>query len=516
MTVTRDLQIIYGAFTVGGSTARQIQGEVRMGLENNYETETVEFDFITSASSDSAFGTECTACEDAFRIPRQNLTVTQGAATLLSLKQSENTGLDCRPSITKRGDTGDTGRSRRYHVRLEFGRPADNIQLSGRQFNGVNIDFSPSRQMTVTMSGVYTAIPTPFTNALENYWAEITAYAVAELAFINTAIGQPNAIWEKVGEPRVEQNSSNKYLNFTIVFKQILYYQQINVQDNPEIVDPEMTITVERFSWDSSAASGFTVTGIDTSSGIATDPFAGGPGHGTVVMGENGGPGQTQTTGAFEKPWMITIQYSTAIDQTLINQLGLQDEYASVIRPFLIQEAQIRSSGGVNVTLISDKPTYDPYLSRISTMMQFMVYNNNLIEQHVTISDKTNYGQVLTGLWSTNPYDYYKFQGPAVKLRTVVEEFVAIDVDSGAVMAKIKKLAGPPSGEPTSSLGSNWSVLSREPKATSIQRTIPGSPASPWIASWQVETILQYGNFRSPGGVRAGRVNGGENNNVAT
>jgi hypothetical protein len=519
MPPTRDWIITYGGFSVGGSTARQIQGEPRATLNNNYETETLEFDFITSAASDAAFTAECLACEDAFRKPRQDMTFTQGGSTFLSLKQSDNTGLDCNPSITKVGDTGDTGRSRRYHVSLEFGRAADNISLGGRQFSAINVEFSPSRQMTVTISGVYTALPSS-TNAFETYWAAITAYASASLSAIATAVGQSAAVWEKIGEPRVEQNATNKYLNFTVVFKNILYEQAINVRNNPEIVDPELNISVERFSWDSSADSGFRVGGSGSSTeapdyGPLGNTSGGDGSHGTAVMGSTGGPGQTTTGGAgTEKPWIINIRYTTAIDATLTTTLV--SEYATVIRPFLIQEAVNRSQG-TNITLIEDKPSYDPYLNRINATMQFIVYNNNLIEQHVTISDKTNFGQVLTGLWSANPYDYYKFQGPAIRLRRVLEEFVAIDTYNGAVMRMIESKATPFSGDPTSSLGQNWTVVSREPRGTSIQRTIPGSPASPWIASWQIETVLQYGNYRTAGRQNAGQVNGGGgDNSVAT
>lgn len=506
MTVTRDWLIIYGGFSVGGSTARQIQGEPRATLNNNYETETFEFDFITSAASDAAYTAECTACEDAFRKPRQDLVFTQAGSTMLSLKQSDNTGLDCSPSITKVGDTGDTGRSRRYHVTLEFGRPADNLGLDGLQFSAINIDFSPSRQMTVTISGVYTALPAGPINAIENYFANITAYAASALSGVKTATGDTTAVFEKVGEPHVEQNATNKYLNFTVIFRQILSQQNVGVTDQPEIVDPELVISIERYSWDSSADSGFTVGGGDsgTPSAGPLGNTTGGTTDTTMVMG--GPPGSTQVSSSNERPWVINLHYTTAIDQTVTR--ALENEYANVIRPFLIAEVASRSQG-TNIVLVEDKPSYDPYLNRINVTMQFIVYNNNMIEQHVTISDRTNFGQVLTGLWSANPYDYYKFQGPAVKLRTVLEEFIALDTTySGAVMKRIDAIAGAAQGDPTNSLGQNWTVLSREPKGTSIQRGLPGD-ASVWVASWQIETILQFGNYRTPSNAQAGQVQGG-------
>jgi hypothetical protein len=494
MPVTRDWTITYGGFAVGGSSARQIQGEPRATLNNNYETETLSFDFITSAASDAAFATECLACEDAFRKPRQDMTFVQGGSTLLSLKQSDNTGLDCNPTITKSGDAADNGRARKYHVTLEFGRAADNLSLSGRQFSAVNVDFSPSRQMTVTISGVYTALPSS-TDAFETYWAGITAYAASALSAIKTATGQTGATFEKVGEPHVEQNATNKYLNFTVIFRQILYEQALNVRDNTSIIDPELNISVERFSWDSSDGSGFLTNGVQ----VGASNFS------TGAMGST--TGVLEPGAGTERPWVINLQYTTAIDSTITTTLV--DFYQNTIRLFLIQEAQNRSQGS-NVTLVEEKPSYDPYLNRINTTMQFICYNNTLIEQHVTISDKSVFGQVLTGLWSDNPYDYYKYQGPAVRLRTIMEEFVAVDVTyQGAVMTMIEKLSGGPLVDPNNTLGDKWTVISREPRGTSIKRTIPNSPASPYIASWQVETVLQYGNYRTPSTATAGQVRTG-------
>ena len=84
--MARDYLITYNGFQVGGSTARQIDGEVRRTLDNTFETTVIEFDFITTATTDAAFATECLACENAFRIPRQDFTFTQASQTLESLK----------------------------------------------------------------------------------------------------------------------------------------------------------------------------------------------------------------------------------------------------------------------------------------------------------------------------------------------------------------------------------------------------------------------------------------------
>lgn len=517
--MSRDWQIQYGSFYVGGSQAptRQIDGEIRHNLDNNFETTVVEFDFITTATTDAAFTTETKACEDAFRIPRQDFIWTQGGSTKLSLKQSDNTGLDCNPTITKSGDPADTGRSIKYHVRLEFGRPADNMTEAaipkGLRYDTITISYSPSRQRTVTYDGIFTAYSG--NGSYEQYLAQITAYCSAA----NTAI-DANASWEKISEPKVDKNISDKFSNFTVVFKEVIANQGVNARDVAELVDPIMFIDVERFSWDSSDDSGFqagigtngTQTGQTGFSGTGAQgnagPLGNTTGGTTDVTQVMGGTGPTLTSQqGVEKPWIINVSYSVSVDKTVTTDLVT--EYKNVIRPMLLAAAK-SSASGAGLTLIEDKPEYDAYYNRISVTMQFIAYLNSIIERHVTISDRTDFGVVLNGLWSSGAFDKYKWQGPGVKIRTILEEFVAIDTYNGAVMAMINSLAGAPTDTvPETSLGTNWTLKTREPKGTSINRGLTDGGDVKYIASWAIETILEYGNFRTSNSATAGTVNGG-------
>lgn len=496
--MARDYLATYNSFQVGGSTARQIDGEVRRTTDNNFETTVIEFDFITTAATDAAFATECLACENAFRVPRADFTLTQAGQTLESLKQSDNTGLDCNPSITKSGDPADTGRSIKYHVRLEFGRPADNTSTSGRRFNTITVSYSPSRQRTVTIDGMYTALSA--NGSYEQYLASITAYASS----VTTAI-DATASWEKILEPKVDQNISDKFTNFTIVFKEVIYNQGTGTRDVAELIDPTLIIDVERLSWDSSDPSGFSTSGTSGAQSDGGGPLGnttGGTGNVTQVMGTTG-PGTTPTSQ--EKPWLITLSYTVGVDKTL--KTDLVAEYNSVIRPLLLQAAKAEASGNA-ITLISDKPEYDLYYNRISVSMQFIAYINNTIERHVTVSDRTNTGITLTGLWSASQYDYYEYQGPAVRIRTILEEFVAIDITyNGAIMKMIDGMWD--QGATTCSLGDKWRVISREPKGQSINRGIADGGSTNYVASWAIETVCQYGNFRSSNTATAGQVNSG-------
>src|SRR3989304_44511 len=117
MPLTRELSIVYGGVTFGGATDRQITEWIKE--EDSFDAGWLEFEFITVAATEALFKTEVDAVRDALRKPRQDLTVVQGAVTTLSRKQSDNTGFDANPHITKDGDPADTGRSRHFRVRIE-------------------------------------------------------------------------------------------------------------------------------------------------------------------------------------------------------------------------------------------------------------------------------------------------------------------------------------------------------------------------------------------------------------
>jgi hypothetical protein len=465
-------------------------------MDNSFETTVIEFDFITTATTDAAFSTECIACENAFRVPRQDFTWTQAGSTLFSLKQSDNTGLDCNPSISKPGDPADTGRSIKYHVRLEFGRPADNTSTAGRRFSTVTVSYSPSRQRTVTIDGMYTALSA--NGSYEQYLASIAAYATTALSTIDNT-----ATWEKISEPKVDFNISDKFTNFTVIYKEILFNQGAGTLDVAELIDPTLIIDVERFSWDGSDPSGFSTGDGSSGAGVSGISDYSGTTSPTVVSVPGSGPGTTTSTQ--EKPWIINLSYSVGVDKTITKDLVT--EYKNVVRPLLIQAAKTEASGA-SLTLIEDKPEYDPYYNRISVSMQFIAYINNNIERHVTVSDRTNTGIVLHGLWTPNVFDYYEHQGPAIRLRTILEEFVALDVTyNGAAMKMIDSLWD--GGATSCNLGDKWRVISREPKGTSINRGISDGGTTNYVASWAIETVCQYGNFRTSSVATAGTVNGG-------
>ncbi len=498
MPVSRELSVSYGGVTFGGSSARQIDGYTV--VEKDYTTASFEFNFITTAASEAAFATEVAAVEAAFRKPRQDLTVTQGSATLLSLKQSDNTGFDANPTILKQGDVGDTGRSRFYHVRIEFGLPADNLSLGFRRFSTVNVDYSPERQRTVTFTGTYTANSTDgVTGSFATYLANAPAYFSSVLTGISAT-----ASFEKIGEPQVERNETDKVTNFTVIYKEIIFAQSLAAVNDAALVDPTLVITRNRTAPGDSDASSIGFGG-GGSSGGGFSTGSGGVDTGVMVGGSN--PGQTTTATGSLRPTVITVNYTTGIDATVIVGLGsMIDKWNTTIRPFLI--AQVGITAGSGVVLMEESPNFgDLYKNQFSATMTFHSYSSTILSQKVTISDQTNEGKTLRFVWSGNDYDYYEYKAGKVRLKTITEEREEVTgiSDTNAYVETLVKNNPVPTGIANPD---KWTVLERTPKAAVMRRGLVGGDIK-LIAETVIVTVMQFRNKKAPSTANAGGVIGG-------
>lgn len=496
MPVTRDLSVVYAGVTFGGSTARQIDGFTI--VEKDYTTAAFEFSFITSAASDAAFATECTTVEDALRKPRQDMTVTQGSSTLLSLKQSDNTGFDANPTILKQGDVADTGRSRFYHVRIEFGLPANNLSLGFRRFSTVNVDYSPERQRTITITGTYTANSTDgTTGSFATYLANSPAYFASVLAGIDNT-----ATFGKIGEPQVERNETDKVTNFTVIYKEILFAESLAGLDDSALVDPTLVITRNRMAPGDSDASSI---GFGGGGGSTSAPGVNSGTDGTVVGIPPGSPGTT-ATGSI-RPTVITLNYTTGIDATVIKGLSnMIDKWNSTIRPFLIAQVGIVAGGGV--VLMEEAPNFgDLYKNQFSATMMFHSYSSSIISQRITVSDQTNEGKVLRFIWSGNDYDYYEYKAGKVRLKTITEEREEVTgiSDTNAYVETLVKNNPVPSGLANPD---KWTVLERTPKAAVLRKGLLGGDVR-LVAETVIVTVMQYRNKKGASTANAGGIVGG-------
>lgn len=490
MPVTRELSWTYAGVTFGGSTARQI---TEWTLEGDaYETAYFECEFVTSATTAAAFATELDTVRTAMRTPRGDLVITCGGSTILSLKQSDNTGFDANPEIVKDGDPADTGRSRHFRVRIEFGRPATVSGTAFRRWSTVDVKYEATRQRTVTISGTYTANSTDgTTGSFAQYRAQISSYASTVLSGIDSS-----AEWERIGEPTVERGETDKIVNFTDVYKEILFNQSRGSLDNEDIVDPVLTISVESTAPGDSIGGGPGIKG-----GTIFSTGSGGVNTGTQVPGSDIGP----SSGSVVRPITITINYECAINKE--RTTDLKGRWTGTIRPFLISTASSLVGKGFLV-VVTDRPVFDVYNNRISAFMQILSYSATLIKQRIKVADSTNYGKALVGVWTSDPFDYYEYPGSAVRLRTYTEEREEITTVSTAAGIVDPLVAGV--GSTLSGLkdSQNWTIINRTPAAVVIRQGLGGA-SNVNIADITVETVAQYRKLKKPSVANAGGVTGG-------
>lgn len=432
--VPRDLSVTYGSFTVGGSTSVLLDSWTR--VEDNFVEAAYELSFIVTGSTDALFATACANAEAAFRIPRQDLVVTQAGSTLKSLKQSDNSGLDCDPKIMKQESIADTGRSRRYTVRLDFGRPADNVSTNGLRMSTTLRQTSASFRRRVTVAGVYTAIPTSGT-AFSQFLANIDALCVAQLTVIDPNTGT-SIFWEEVEEPRAEYNTTNKVLEFSRTYQEKVYPdagQSTSTMDDPQIVDQIFDVAWVAEGCNDSPGTGIDFASQSGSSGPSTSgnsPYSGTTSPTVVnINPPQNNPGQF--SGSTARLGKVIAVYDASINKNLTTDLVTK--YNSVIRNWMISEAQkVIASGWSNPVLMQETPNYDRDNNRIHVEMEFWCQGpSHTIEQKITTRmSKPTYGWVLVPRWKGNSLSKYRYQGPAQQLKIVTETRTVIGSPSGS------------------------------------------------------------------------------------
>lgn len=498
LSITWDTSAVGGSsFTVGGSSARQLDGY--SVIEKDFEVGGIEFQFITTATTAAAFATEVAAVEAAFRRPRGDLTVTQESQTLLSLLHSTSTGFNGSPRILKQGDIGDTGRSRFYHVRIEFGMPADNINTNYRRWATIKVDFPSTRQKTVTINTTYTA--NGATGAYAQYLAQIAAYASATLTAISAS-----ATWEKIGEPDVTRDDTDKVCNAIQIYKEKLFNDKSGTLDDEDIVDPLVIFSREK------TAPGDSTSGGLSFEGGAGGQFSAGPAGNTSggsnptgVMGPPGGGNTVAGIGTL-RPTILTITYSCSINRD--NMTGAENLKSKwlVIRQFLIAQSSIFAGGGT--VLIKEKPDFDPYFNKISASMEFHVYSSGAtIMAKIEARDQTSHGRILVPPYSPDVYDYYVIPGSAVRIRTVTEEYQRVVTASDPHAIVDAEYKAPGSVAQGISTPDKWELMTRSPAAMTELRGLDGA-GKVQIATIKIETTLQYRNKRSPSVANAGGITG--------
>ena len=368
-TVTRELSIAYGSVTVGGlSDVYLLDGP--HALTEGYETATLSCNVVCVGSTAVAFATNCTALEDAFRTPRQNLTVTLSGQTLKSWSHSGNTGFYANPSIQKLGDIMSTGRSRRYAITIAVNRPADLSGQIGRLNSSSSLIIASDNKRTITMSGRYTA--TGGGTALANYVTGISAFQASIISLF--AVG---VTFEKTSETRTIDDA-NKFCDYSRTLSEI----------------------------------------------NASDQIAGVTNHQLTLSRSYTSPGDSyQMGGSARRLITIAASFRGGVDFGT----NARQKWDSTIVPWIV--GKVSSVFGLGGSVIVDHVVTVPvrYGEPMTGSLTFIALNgSNTVEFSWMLDQRTNGGKAILPAWDVDQHSAYVFTGPELVERTLTTRTVMV------------------------------------------------------------------------------------------
>ena len=378
--VTREMSIVYGALTVGGTSDYHIDGKVRQ--EVSFPRYAIEFDVVVTAATASAFATACTAIEDAYRLPRQDLVWSLGGSTLRSLTTSAGTGFNHLPIIRKLGEDADTGRSRRYRCRVDVDLPADYLAVSrfGRDVDGeYEVEFEPNGRRRLRVTGGYTA-----TSGQASAYTQATTALPTYVAALQTAVGG-GGVWQNIAS-RVIPDDADKAARFEHLSHTLLINQSSGTRDHPAVVQSSIR--------------------------VARNIEAPGDSLGTTQRLER-----------------ISIRYSAVLDAAVSTSPSALFE--STLRAWTLEYMQ--SETGATAIAIIDE-TVEPHgeENELAVSMTILAHRGgNVVESRDEMKVEELHGQIFVPVWDGNRYAARRYQGPALRTRRTTASRIEIGGGGG-------------------------------------------------------------------------------------
>ena len=364
--VNREISITYGSFSAGGSTDLLIDSYVK--IDKSFDSASVEFDFVVYSETNSGFITACEDVEGNLREPFQDLLVTQDGTTMIDLSHSTNTGLNTQPSIVKQEDLA-SGRSRKYTCRIVCGLPADEgVSTTGIRDSSVNVNYSPARKRTVTISGVGTALDATLARA--KYESQIGTFCGAIL----TALG---GTFELTEEPTTTTDYNDKTIQFSRNYLEVIYSEAGSAND-PAIVRQSFTISRNK-----------------------------------IAPGDQTGSGAIRLTN-------LTASYDAFIDKDVTQDL--KGKWEDTIKEWVYNQiSSVFGSGSVAV--VDTTPHFDYTENRISASVQILGADSGstVLSASQTVEVNDISGEVLVAAWGDTPFTKYRYQGPSQRIKTITD-----------------------------------------------------------------------------------------------
>ncbi len=406
----RTLKITYGGVEFGGSSARQLDGPLRLRT-HNYETLILEFDFIIAKTTVALFAAEVVAVEAALRTPNVRLLIEDGATVIQDFNPdpAENTGFNSRGEILKQGElSSDSVVTRKYTASIEVQLPATEAGKSGRRNVLISIIPNEADHLDITVEGQYTALTT--NSASDQYDA-------AHDTFIATVIATYGAggTFERLEKERVPDDE-DKVLEFKTVLREIVFDQSSAGTDNTVIVDPVMKVKrIKDHTTPNAPGSPLSRVGGHATSGVAVKKFI----TGEILYEANIEKSFSSATGATRQTDMVNL-------------------FEGTIRPWIITSIK-KVMAVTSVAIILSSPETDLYTGRITVTGTFVAapLGVRVVDYSLEEELQSESGDTLVPVWSGKKLDKEKFPNAARLLMKRLEIYKAVERGGIACLARV-------------------------------------------------------------------------------
>lgn len=362
--------VIGGTLPAGGDSIRRFPDSL-VTFEKSQDTTGVLFSFSIQQDDEDDFIADANSVETAFKVPYQRLEIRQNGKVILNLDPGTgvNTGFNAAPQIVKREDdvAANTGRSRRYHVRIDFDLPADLYDQSGRRNSSVMVQFTPNDKRTAVFVGEWTASGAS-DSARGNYTANIGGYTAGVLSGFG-------GTWEKVDED-VEADETDKVVTFRRVHEEIISDQSSVGLDDDEIIQHEVFISRKK-------------------------------------------PAPGDTPKSVRRFGEINASYSAWIKKGV----NPRTKYTSGLRNFLITRALQKFDASAGA-LVDENVEVDEPNNRLQVALTLLarIDNSARVQFKETSEVNLDFGEVLYPAWTGDPLSHYRFKGHVKYIKTVTSE----------------------------------------------------------------------------------------------